>query len=378
MGRAGVVADMSASDTRFLAGRVVQVIAPAPFGGAETVVLQLLGSLAGVQLPTTTVALGVTDPSRHAWVCALREAGCDVQCPPPSRSREFWQLAELLRKPGLVAVHSHGYRADFAAFLARPRGLRWVSTAHGFTGGGARMQIYEGADRWLLRRADRVLAVSSRLQALLSHGRPADPRVQLVRNVPAIIDRPGRAEARAVLGLPADATLVAWVGRFSHEKGADRLPALFAAPELACSLALVGDGPLREPVLAGLAPLGHLDVQWLGVRRDIGRLLAAFDLLVLPSRTEGMPMVVLEAMAAGVPVAAFAVGDVGHAITERTGWCVAPDDLQALTAALTAALRDVSAREAKGAASRAYLAAHFPTHEWLAAHLTAYGLAGSP
>jgi glycosyltransferase involved in cell wall biosynthesis len=165
------------------------------------------------------------------------------------------------------------------------------------------------------------------------------------------------------------------VGRFSHEKGADRLPALFSSPEAACTLVLAGDGPLREPVLAGLAPLPHLDVQWLGVRRDIGRLLGALDLLVLPSRTEGMPMVVLEAMAAGVPVAAFAVGDVAEAVNDTTGWCVAPDELGTLSQAVTAALRDAAAREARGTAARAHLAAHFSPQRWTAAHLSAYGLA---
>lgn len=357
------------------APRVVQVIAPAPFGGAETVVQQLLAALAGAGVPTTTVALGVPDSDRHPWVCALRASGHTVTCPPPSRTGEYRQLAELLRQPGVKAVHSHGYRADFAAYLARPRGVRWVSTAHGYTGGGARMQLYEAMDRWLLRRADQVLAVSSRLQRLLGGERSARSRVQLVRNVPATIDRPGRAEARAVLGLPSDGTLVGWVGRFSHEKGADRLPALFSSPEAACAFVLAGDGPLREQVLAGLAPLQHLNVQWLGVRRDIGRLLGALDLLVLPSRTEGMPMVVLEAMAAGVPVAAFAVGDVAEAVTDTTGWCVAPDDLGALSQAVAAALRNAAEREARGAAARTHLAAHFSSARWTAAHLAAYGLA---
>lgn len=359
-------------------GRVVQVIAPATFGGAETVVKQLLAALRLDGVPCTVVALGVFEPRTHPWVCALREAGYDVRCPVPSRRQEYRELADILREPGVVAVHSHAYRADFAAWMARPRGIRWVSTAHGFTGGGPRLRLYEAMDRWVLQRADRVLAVSSRLVALLRRGRGAAERVVLVRNVPDSVERPERAAARAELGLPAHLPLVGWVGRLSHEKGADRLPGLFSSPRSACTLVLIGDGPLRESTLGHLSALPHLEVLWLGVQRDVGRLLGAFDLLVLPSRTEGMPMVVLEAMTAGTPVVAFDVGDVAQAVGARTGWCVAADDLPAFANAIAEAIGNPAERQTRGDEARLHLRAHFSVSAWVATHKAAYGLAPAP
>ena len=354
--------------------KVVHVIAPAPFGGAETVVRQTLEGLRARNVPTTTFALGVTDPDRHPWVCGLREAHIDVRCPSPSRSREYLDLRKALSDGDVAAVHSHGYRADFSAFMARPRGVRWISTAHGFTGGGGRMRMYEAVDRWLIRSADHILAVSSRLQKRLQQSQPDGDRVRLLRNVPPVLDRPPRDVARSMLGFPTGKTIVGWVGRFSHEKGADRLPVLFSDPSTACSLVLFGDGPLRERVMHSLATLDHLQVQWMGVRSDVGRLLGAFDLLVLPSRTEGMPMVVLEAMAAGTPAIAFDVGDVKHAVTSETGWCVPTDQLPSFSAALSSALRDPEERRKRGKAASLHLQTHFSVTAWVEAHLQVYGL----
>jgi glycosyltransferase involved in cell wall biosynthesis len=236
------------------------------------------------------------------------------------------------------------------------------------------MRVYEALDCMALQRADAVVAVSAPLMALLRRVGVSAQRLLLLRNVPASVERPDRDAARRALGLPSDATIVGWVGRFSHEKGADRLPVLLQNPASACTLALVGDGPLREAVLESLAPLSHLDVRWLGVRRDIGPLFAAFDLLVLPSRTEGMPMVVLEAMAAATPVAGFAVGDVAYAVTEQTGWCVPAEHMQALASAVHAGLHDPELRRQRGKAGQAHVHKYFSGEAWVAAHRNAYGL----
>ena len=354
--------------------RVVQVIAPAEFGGAETVVRQLLGELASRSIATTTVALGLQDRKDHPWVSELRGAGFDVQCPPLSRAGEYRALRELIRDPAVAAVHSHGYRADFAAFMARSSGVTWVSTAHGYTGGTLRLRLYETVDRWLLGRADRVLAVSSKLRELLLNGGPTNETVRLLRNAPPAAPPLARAAARAALGFPQDAVIAGWVGRFSHEKGADRMPLIFADRSTTCTLALVGDGPLRREVVNRLKELGHLDVRWLGIRRDIGTLLAAFDLLVLPSRTEGMPMAVLEAMVARVPIVAFDVGDVSFAVRSTTGWCVPADDMTAFSQCLVSALTSADDRCLRGCAAAEHIAANFSLASWVEAHLLAYGL----
>lgn len=354
--------------------RIVQVIAPAPFGGAETVVSQLLIELAAKAVPTTAVVLGVADPHAHPWVCSLKDAQVEVIALPPSRLHEYRGLRSILRQPLVSAVHSHGYRADFACWMAREPSVRWVSTAHGYTGDSMRVRVYESLDRRLLGKADAVIAVSSKLRTTLTYGHCDPDRVALVRNVPGRTDPLSREQAREELGLPFGELVVGWVGRFSLEKGADRLPKIFGAADTACTVALLGDGVLRESVCMGLSQLSQVQARWIGVRRDAARLLAAFDVLILPSRTEGMPMVVLEAMASGVPVVAFDVGDVSYAVDETTGWLVAPDDLTAFSLALRTALTDTTGRTGRGRNAISHLNERFSRESWIDQHLAVYGL----
>lgn len=354
-------------------GRIVQVLAPAPFGGAETVVRQLAHGLRSDEVDCLIVALGVAKPSEHPWARAMMDDGFEVRCPSMTRVREYRELQRILREPGVLAVHSHSYRADFAAWMARTKSVRWVTTAHGFTGGGFKIRAYEMMDRWLMRRADQVLVVSSLLDSMLRNGRTT-AKITLARNVPAVGSPVERDVARNVLGLAPDAIVVGWVGRLSHEKGADRLPLLIADPSTSFVLSVIGDGPLRGELSSQLRALSHVDVRWHGVRHNVGSLVSAFDVLVLPSRTEGMPMVVLEALVAGVPVVAFDVGDVRVAVTEETGWCVRAGDLDAFTCAFRTALTDPRARLQRGARAAELSRTRFSQHDWIRTHREAYGM----
>jgi glycosyltransferase involved in cell wall biosynthesis len=152
--------------------------------------------------------------------------------------------------------------------------------------------------------------------------------------------------ARKSLDIPEDAHMALAVGRLDTQKG---IPDLLAAAELVISqapswhLALAGDGPCRNWLLEQLAvrPVLGGRVHWLGTRDDVPGLLRSANLLVLASLWEGMPNVVLEAMAASRPVIATSVeGTEELVLPEQTGWLVPPGDPESLGAALLEASHD--------------------------------------
>jgi glycosyltransferase involved in cell wall biosynthesis len=241
----------------------------------------------------------------------------------------------------------------------------------------ALLTAYQIADRLALRLADGVIAVSEPIVQDLMRWKVPRPRLSLIRNVPRQIAPVSRFDARRELGISPDRTLVGWVGRFSAEKGPDRLPSIAIAMGQNAELVLVGDGPERIAVLEAISGAGVNDVcRWLGRRDDIGYLMSAFDVLVLPSRTEGMPLTVLEAMSAGVPVVAFDVGDVRTAVNPHTGWLVPAGDMNAFAVAVAESVRDESLRKTRGAASARLIAEHFAQDRWISAHRALYAPTG--
>ena len=165
-------------------------------------------------------------------------------------------------------------------------------------------------------------------------------------------------QARAGLGVPIDSPLVLTVGRFTDQKGydvyLDAAPAILDAVPNA-HLVWVGDGPLWEKMRAEAERRGLLHRLHLAGRRgDVPALMATADLFALPSRFEGLPLVVLEAFAAGLPVVGTRVVGTEEAVTDgETGRLVPPEDPGAFAAALTDALQDRDRLRQWGQAARA-------------------------
>ncbi|MFL5381130.1 MAG: glycosyltransferase [Longimicrobiaceae bacterium] len=188
---------------------------------------------------------------------------------------------------------------------------------------------------------------------------PADEVHLVLNGVPAAppLSDAERAAVRAELGLSADAAVIVGAGRLSRRKGFDYLLDAFARAGIPGSeVLLVGTGEEEANLRAQASALGIADrVRFAGERGDVPRVLGACDLFVLSSQNEGMANVMLEAMAAGIPVAAFDVSGVRDALGPRdarpaAGWIVPPADADALAAALRDALAnpdDAAARVAE-------------------------------
>jgi glycosyltransferase involved in cell wall biosynthesis len=160
-----------------------------------------------------------------------------------------------------------------------------------------------------------------------------------VSAIPNGVDPPAvlrdRAETRAALGVAADAPLLLCVGRFTPQKDQRSLVRAARAVD-GIRLVLAGDGPLRAACEAEAE--GAEGIRFVGQRDDVGDLMAAADLLVLPSRFEGLPLVVLEAMALGLPVVATRVESVLEALGQGHPWLAEPGDPESLAAAIAVAL----------------------------------------
>ncbi|UTA53618.1 glycosyltransferase [Lysobacter soli] len=259
-------------------------------------------------------------------------------------------------------VHVHDYKSAFYAWLATRREHHsgqpapLVATLHGWVEGSTALRLYTRLELALLRRFDALVVVAAEQIDRLA--RAGVPRSR-IRHVDNGIECPVRDEAaasalRAQLRIAPSAHVFSAVARLSSEKNLAMLLRAFApvaSRHPHAVLLIVGDGPEREALetLAGeLALSGH--VRFLGMRHDMPAIYTLTDHLVLPSLTEGMPLVVLEAMACEVPVIASAVGDIPR-LLERSahGRTVPPGDAAALESALETAVatpraRDIAAR----------------------------------
>jgi glycosyltransferase involved in cell wall biosynthesis len=336
--------------------RALTVIAEMGTGGAESVVADLAGHLVATGHEACVASAGGWRADALARVgvstlaVPLRASG------PTQLARAVARLRRATAARPVDVVHAHNVRASLAAHLGTRAGRRarppLVTTVHGLADGD-----YTRAAR-LLAVSDLVVAVSDDVADRLTAGGLDPARLRVIENAvpPPVADPAVRAEVRAELGLTSDSRVVLCVARLATPKRIDLLlEAWVDVPD--ATLLLAGDGADRAALELRAAPLGDR-VRFLGARRDVGRLLAAADLVVLPSDREGLPMAVLEAMAAGVPVVASAVGGLprlgGDAVE-----LVAPRRADTLAAGVRRVLDDPARRDALVSAGRGLVEQRF-------------------
>jgi glycosyltransferase involved in cell wall biosynthesis len=258
-------------------------------------------------------------------------------------------------------LHAHDYKTDIlAVLLGRWFGARTLTTMHGFVSRGGRLEIYYRLDHWALRRMDHVVAVSDDLYQILPPLGIPESRRSLVHNgidVQQFSRRRSIRQARESLGMDPSRLVVGAVGRLATEKGFDLLIGAFdrlLGAGLDAELVIVGEGGERPRLEALIAQLGRGDrIRLLGHQSEVRPLYEAFDAFALSSRREGLPNVVLEAMALEVPVVATRVAGVPGMIEDDTdGLLVEPGSVDDLTAGLMRLLADAGLRRRLAANAR--------------------------
>ena len=275
-------------------------------------------------------------------------------------------LRKLLRRERFDLVHAHVYSSAAASALATAgTGTPLVVTEH-------TEALWQGRNgrifsRWMYRRVARVIAVSGAItRRLIERDGVLPAKITVVPNsVP-----PSRESHGDDLPIPAElgrGPVVGMVARLQPEKGVTsflKAAAHVAGEFPAARFVVVGDGPLREELFRLAEDLKVRErVLFLGFRPDAQALIKLMDVVAVPSVSEGTPLVVLEAMAAGVPVVASAVGGIPDQIRPgREGILVPPGDPGALADALTKVLRDPELARRVGEAGRQRASTKF-SHE---------------
>jgi len=333
--------------------RILQVAAPTSAGGLERVVETLAVGHHRRGHEVSVATLLFEENARHPFVEALESWGVrvhPVHLTHRAYLRERQAMAELLQALKPDVVHTHGYRIDLLdRGIAARAGIPTVTTVHGASKmGGIRGAFFEWLQRQNYRRFDGVVAVSKALyDESLADGVPPH-RLHLVPNAWAKLrETMPRRDARRALGLSEEEDVIGWVGRFIRVKGGDLfLDALRLIPDPRPTAVMIGYGPELDQLRRQADDLDLGDsVRFLTDIRDAARYFGAFDAYVLSSRSEGLPIVILEAMAAEAPIVATRVGGVPEVLDESTGWLVPSEDPSALATAIAICLRDRSASE---------------------------------
>lgn len=337
-------------------GPCVLQVMECTIGGTRRHLTDLARGLARRGVEVHLAVAAERQPDFRETLAELSAEGCRVHEVPMVRSirplldaRHLRRLEDLLREVQPDLVHTHSSKAGVLGRLASLRtGVgRRVHTPHTLAFlfaemfGPLKRRLFFQIERSLARGTDAMVAVSESEARTFAGSGVVDPdRVRVVPNGvdPAPYDGAAPADL-AALGLDPARPTAAVIGLLNVAKGQDlALEALARHPEL--QLLLVGHGE-TEAELRGLAErLGVADrVAFAGFRADVPELLAAVDLLLLPSRWEGMPYIVLEAMASGLPVAATPVDGARDLVVDgATGWLAPRVDGEAIADTLERAL----------------------------------------
>jgi glycosyltransferase involved in cell wall biosynthesis len=362
---------------------VVHLTSSTFFGGPER---QMLGLAAALPQSVRTMFVSFAEGGRCAtFLDHVRPQGFEavaLRNDTPRLAAAVRELTAVLRDTNAGVLLCHGYKADLLGRVAARRvGIPAVAVSRGWTGENRKVRAYEWLARRHLRFMDHVVCVSDGQAAKVRRwcGVP-DSRISVIRNSArlAAFAATDPSARRILLGLfPSDTAvsrLVVAAGRLSPEKGFGVLveaaeSVLRADP--AAGVVLFGEGVLRPDLERRANELGLAGRFVMpGFRTDLDAILPAADVVVLPSFTEGLPNVALEASAAGVPVVATAVGGTPEVVADgETGFLVPPGDPDALAAKLRELLTDPGLRVRLGNAGMRRMRELFTFEAQAAAYL---------
>lgn len=345
---------------------LVHLTASTFFGGPER---QMLGL--ALELPDSVRTTFATFPEGGrggSFLSEVRKHGfatAPLKNDFPKVGTTVREVVELLRATACDVLICHGYKAHILGRLAARRaGIPAIAVSRGWTGETRKVKLYEWLDRRHLRFMDHVVCVSDgQAEKVRKWCRVPASRMSVIRNsarLNAFESNDLLARVRLLDFFPRASgvsKVIVGAGRFSPEKGFGVLVDAAAAicrDHPTAGIVLFGEGTLRPDLEQQVAKLGLMGrVVLPGFRSDLDTLTSAADVVVLPSYTEGLPNIALEASAAGVPVVATAVGGTPEAVADRVnGFLVPPGDPTAIAGKVNELLRDPTLCAKFGAAGR--------------------------
>ncbi len=348
--------------------KVLQLISSIGFYGAENMLLNLIANdERTLSQNLLCVIHNSQQPNEDLYHRAL-ERGVKaelIRC----QGRADWQclrdIRRLARAHSIDLIHTHGYKGNLYGYVAaRREGKPIVATCHNWLAGGAALAAYNFLDRIVLRRFDAVSAVSQAIaDRLLSLGVRRE-RITVIPNGIDVRSFAVEAQSYPPAVQKREEQVIGMVARLDLQKGFEYL--LRSMGTLRSSfprarLLIVGEGPDRAGIEGMVSRQGLGGVVTLAGRQtDMPGVYAGIDIFVLPSLNEGLPMTLLEAMAASKPVIATRVGAVPAVITDdQTGLLIEPGDEAGLTNALSRLLADPQLCRRLGQKARAHVEQHY-------------------
>ena len=344
------------------------------FGGPERQMLGLSQALLG-RIKTVFASVS-EDGLNGSFLDKVRDAGftgIGLQNDTPQLIAAYREIASLIRQHSIDILICHGYKAGFVGwFAARRAKIPTIAVSRGWTHENWKIRLYEKLDRLMLRRMNKVVCVSQSQADKVEASGVCPDRIKVIRNSISLERFNGRDPAYRTILLgyfPSSLRsqikyVVGAAGRLSPEKGFDVLIA--AAKQVVeqrddVGFILFGEGELRDSLYEQVLTLGIKKRFVLaGFNDELDRFMPHLDLLVQSSHTEGLPNVLLEAGAAGVPVVATNVGGTAEVIIdEQTALAVPPNNARAITTSMYRLFSNEPLRATITKQSRAHVAKYF-------------------
>ncbi len=354
---------------------IVQVIDLLTRGGAQKLLVTFAAEARRRGIKVTVVCLGDDDHNSTIADEIVREGAQVVRFPSPRLADpiRIARIARFLRREKVTVVHTHLTYGNIVGILAaRLAGLPVVSSLH-----------LAGFDPDLLARKQQIenVIVRSFSHGIIAVGYAAadeyrallnNKPIEVIHNAVDAIPSCDEAERTAIrtelLGDPSRTMLLS-VGRLTSIKALPDMIdafALVAPAHPEATLVMVGRGDQQAAIVERIAHHGLEErVRMVGARDDIPRILPAADLFVSSSYLEGLPIAILEAMAAGLPVVATTVGDIPRVVVEGTGVVVPPHQPAQLASAINRLLDDPAQLRTMGLAARQHVAVHHSPAVWV-------------
>lgn len=336
--------------------RVAALIDTVQVSGPGRQLAALASSLSRFDVELTVVTFHRAGRDRSPYLDYLERAGVPYVVVPesgPLDVRLLTRLRQVLAERAPDIIQTHGYKPTALAWALRRQGASWpwIGFFHGSTTENVKVRLYHWFTNRLLGAADRVVVMS---RAHLAHFSRLRDRACVVHN--AVLALPSESSHGAALSIRDGARpRIGVVGRLSPEKGVDvflHACDVLARKGVSFSAVVAGDGPERvqlEQLRDALDLTARVD--FAGAVTDVVSLYTSLDLLVIPSRSEGLPNVLLEALRADVPVVATRVGAIPEVLDSASaGVVVSPGSADALAGGISRALLlldDPASREAR-------------------------------
>ncbi|MFK5949578.1 MAG: glycosyltransferase [Methylococcales bacterium] len=298
------------------------IISTGGFYGAEKVILELAQHQTSIG---QNVTLGVLpSPGADKLIEEANRVNVKSEILQYNNDNLFSQIKSIklfVKKYKLNVIHSHSYKTNILLGVSRIRGCLKLTTCHTWYSDNFKLKLYEYLDKILIKIFfDHIVVVSPQLKIELLNFKVNENKISMIENGLSIIfhdTESCRDKYRKIWGLSEDQLLMVRVGRLAYDKGNDvLLKALKELKHLNIVLVFLGEGPEYES-LVKLTKQFNLseNVKFLGFRDDVAEILYASDVFVSPSFKEGLPMVLLEAMAAKICIVSTDVGAISDLLT---------------------------------------------------------------